>query len=99
LASIFFRDGRDVRNPSEANLVYPCEFGLPHICGQVLGAFWWGVRERIGIDAARAETLIEVLEADDLDGDLLNGTPHMIQICAASAKRGGRRMFLQAKGT
>jgi len=41
-----------------------------------------------GLNSAHPQTAIEVLTVDDDDGDLENGTPHYVEICAAFAAHG-----------
>ncbi len=40
--------GTFVRNVQTANQQYPCSNADPHVCGQVLGGVWWGIRGAMG---------------------------------------------------
>lgn len=45
----FWQDGRFVRHPAEAGVVYPCDRDdSVHYCGQILGGVWWRIRENLG---------------------------------------------------
>ena len=52
------------------------EYGAPSACSSTF------------YQAAGPDTLLEVLAADDDDGNLYNGTPNDSEICAAFASRG-----------
>ncbi len=43
----FSGPGTVVRDPSTADVQYPC-FGPIHSCGQLLGGVWWDIREEFG---------------------------------------------------
>ncbi|MBU1983579.1 T9SS type A sorting domain-containing protein [bacterium] len=85
------------------NLVYPRNwFGEVHYDSQFISAALWEMRQTLGAEVtddlahfaryALAETfldyLIAVLEEDDDDGDLSNGTPHATVIYAAFGRHG-----------
>jgi Thermolysin metallopeptidase, catalytic domain len=44
----FMGAGSFVRNVQSANQQYPCSNPDPHVCGQILGGVWWGIRVSMG---------------------------------------------------
>ncbi|MFN0135393.1 MAG: dockerin type I domain-containing protein [Phycisphaerae bacterium] len=52
-----FSGSSAIRTPETANIDYPCSSGAIHTCGQIVGGFWWDVRERLGVTYGSAEGL------------------------------------------
>ncbi len=50
--------GTVVRDPVLANIQYPCSGGV-HLCGQILGAVWWKIREQFAFSSGDAAGLEE----------------------------------------
>jgi hypothetical protein len=44
----FMGPGTKVRNIAGSTVMYPCSNPDPHVCGEVLGGVWWGIRTRFG---------------------------------------------------
>ncbi|MDD5088720.1 MAG: hypothetical protein PHI18_07980, partial [bacterium] len=99
IQGVFFSWFRNLEN----DLVYPRDwFGEVHYDSRFVSAALWEIRQALGAETADdlahfaryalAETffdyLVAVLETDDDDGDLSNGTPHATEIYRAFGRHG-----------
>jgi Zn-dependent metalloprotease len=106
IAGSYFRNmDNDLRYPEDLT-------GEVHDDGRILGGALWDMRENLWPDVALADSLFhyarygraqdfqdyfyDVLETDDDDGDLTNGTPHYYQIADAFGRHGiGPGLFIE----
>ncbi len=110
----FQKNGDHLRDPSEQDFRYPCQSSDIYVCGGILAAFFWRLREEIGLSAVQqlfvdwtaitqggatptgysvqnalhAQTIVELLTADDDDSNLANGTPDQDSICEIAEEFG-----------